>query len=385
MYVNLTADEILSNLTKIAADPYERAKEWKMETGSKIIGCSIMHFPEELLHAAGILPIVLQVKEEPITSGHAYYPSYFCGPTRSVVDQAAKGELDFLDAFVGGDYCIQAVGGSEVVGNLLPKVNNMFFRLPVGNQPWTQGDIVQGLKELKRDTERFTGREISAESIRESIRIYNKNRSLIRELYELRTANPGILSSSEMMSIIKSSMVMPKEEHNAILESLLLKLTEQKDSKQQGGVRVFLSGSFCGAPKSEILSLVEESGAVVVGDDLFHGFRYISDNISEDAREPLEAIAAHYIDKNTNVPCPTRCDPKTDWPQYLVDSMRKHKADQLVIVMAQFCEPHMFFYPDIKDAMQAAGIPHLLLEISHELDSIETIKTRLEAFVEMAV
>jgi benzoyl-CoA reductase subunit C len=384
MYQNLSSNEILNKLAQIAADPYERAKEWKMETGSKIIGCYIMHFPEELLHAAGVLPIVLQVKDEPITTGHAYYPSYFCGPTRSIVDQAAKGELDFLDGFVGGDYCIQAVGGAEVVGNLLPKVNNMFFRLPVGNQPWTHGDIVQGLKELKRDIERFADKEISDEDILESIRIYNKNRGLIREIYELKSIHPSLLTSSDMLSIIKSSMVMPKEEHNEILESLLPKLQTKKDSIKEEGVRVFLSGSFCGAPKNELLELVEQSGAVVVGDDLFHGYRYISDNIAED-REPLAAIAAHYIDKNTNVPCPTRCDPKTDWPQYLVDSMRKYKADQLVIVMAQFCEPHMFFYPDIKDAMQAAGIPHLLLEISHELDSIETIKTRLEAFVEMAV
>ncbi|WHY89838.1 2-hydroxyacyl-CoA dehydratase family protein [Neobacillus cucumis] len=384
MYSNLSADEILSKLASIAANPYERAKEWKMETGSKVVGCYIMHFPEELIHAAGALPIVLQVKEEPITSGHAYYPSYFCGPTRSIVDQAAKGDLEFLDAFVGGDYCIQVVGGTEVIGNLLPNANNMFFRLPVGNQPWTHGDIVTGLKELKRDIQRFIGKEISDESISESIRIYNNNRSLIREIYALKSENPELLTASEMVSIIKSSMVMPKEEHNAILETLLPKLAEQKGSRRSDAVRVFISGSLCGAPKSEVLSLIEESGAVVVGDDLFHGFRYTSNDISED-REPLDAIALHYLEKNTSVPCPTRCDPKTDWPQYLVESVRKHKADQLVIFMTQFCEPHMFFYPDIKDAMQAEGIPHLLLEISHELDSIETIKTRLEAFVEMAV
>ncbi|MCQ6281672.1 2-hydroxyacyl-CoA dehydratase subunit D [Bacillus sp. EB600] len=384
MYSNLSADEILSQLASIAANPYERAKEWKMETGSKVVGCYIMHFPEELIHAAGALPIVLQVKEEPITSGHAYYPSYFCGPTRSIVDQAAKGDLEFLDGFVGGDYCIQVVGGTEVLGNLLPNANNMFFRLPVGNQPWTHGDIVTGLKELKRDIQRFTGNEISDESISKSIRIYNKNRSLIREIYALKSENPGLLTASEMLSIIKSSMVMPKEEHNAILETLVPKLAKQKDSRGSDAVRVFISGSLCGAPKSEVLSLIEESGAVVVGDDLFHGLRYTSNNIAEE-REPLDAIALNYLDKNTSVPCPTRCDPKTDWPQYLVDSVRKNKADQLVILMTQFCEPHMFFYPDIKDAMQAEGIPHLLLEISHELDSIETIKTRLEAFVEMAV
>lgn len=383
MNLHASADEIVRSLQEIVDEPYAKAKEWKKTTGSKVMGCYIMHFPEELIHAAGILPIVLQVKDEPITVGHAYFPSYFCGPSRSIVDQAATGELDFLDGFLSGDYCIQVVGGGEVVTELLSNASSMFFRLPPGNQSWTHGDIKQGLKGIKKDLEQFVGKEISDESLRESIRIYNKNRSLMRKVYKLRSENPWLLNSIELMAIVKSSMIMPKEEHNAMLESLLPKLEQKKQPKKKG-VRVFLSGSLCGAPKKEVLSMIEQSGAVVVGDDLFHGDRYISTNINEGI-DPLEAIATYYLEKNTDVPCPTRCDPKTDWPQYLIDSVKENEADQLVILMNQFCEPHMFFYPDIKEATEKAGIPHILVEMAHEMDSLETLRTRIEAFVEIAV
>ncbi|MBF7082849.1 2-hydroxyacyl-CoA dehydratase [Desulfallas sp. Bu1-1] len=381
MKIKGSADEILNNLAEITDQPYEKAKEWKKLSGSKVIGLFPMHFPEELIHAARILPVLLQESDEPVTAGHAYYYPFFCGLSRSVIDQAAKGYLDFLDGFMAGDYCIQVVGAGEVLGVLLRKANSMFFRLPVGNQSWTLADITQGLKEIKRDIETFSGEEISDEAIRESIRIYNMNRGLIRKLYEIKSLNPWILNSREIVTIIKSSMVIPKDEHNTILTSLLQVLPNRKVSQKEG-VRVFVSGSLCGAPKYDILSMIEQSGAIVVGDDLFHGYRYVSTDINEEM-EPLEAIAAHYLEKNKDVPCPTRCDPTTDWPQYLIDSMRKHEAEKLVILMAKYCEPHMFFYPDIKEALEKAGIPHLLIEMEHEVVSLEALRTRIEAFIEM--
>lgn len=381
MKLNASTEEILSNLAKIADQPYEQAKEWKARTGGKVIGLFPMHFPEELIHAAGALPVLFQESDEPVTAGHSYYYPFFCGLSRSVIDQAAKGSLDFLDGFLSGDYCIQVVGAGEVLGVLLTKASSMFYRLPVGNQDWTHADITQGLKELKRDLETFIGNEIKSESIRESIRIYNTNRALIRKIYELKLSNPSILSSREMVTIIKSSMVMPKEEHNAILESLLPALANREVANKDG-VRVFTSGSLCGAPKYDILSMIEQSGAVVVGDDMFHGYRYVSTDIN-DVEEPLEAIATYQLRKNSAVPCPTRVDPLTNWPQYLIDSMREQGAELLVILMAKYCEPHMFFYPDIKEALEKAEIPHLLIEVEHEVVSLEALRTRIEAFVEI--
>ena len=375
-----STDEIFEQLARISTEPYEKAKEWKKLYNKKIIGCFPMHFPEEMIHAAEVLPVLLQESNEPVTAGHAYYYPFFCGPSRSIIDQAAKGYLDFLDATLAGDYCIQVVGAGEVLGVILPKAQNLFLRLPVGNQPWTIADITQGLKEIKRDIEKFTGKEINPESIHDSIRLYNKNRSLIRKLYQLRSSEPGILSSKEMVSIVKSSMVMPKDEHNAIIEGLLAGLLDRKVSKKEG-VLVFVSGSLCGAPKDDILTMIEQSGAVVADDDLFHGYRYVSTDVNE-SKEPLEALATWYLEKNNDVPCPTRCDPQTDWPKYLIDAMKKSGAEHLVILMAKYCEPHMFFYPEIKEALNKAAISHLLIEVEHEEVSLESLRTRIEAFME---
>lgn len=381
---NKSAEEIFADLKKMMEQPYEKAKEWKKNMGGKIIGYFPMHFPEELLHASGLLPVMLQEGGEAVTEGHAYYYPFFCGYSRSICDQAAKDQLGFLDVMMSGDYCIQAIGAGEVLQVLLKKTHHMFFRLVVGNKPWTQGDILDALKETKRELEAYTGKEITTEMLRKSIRIYNENRSLMRKLYEMRSSDPAFLSSKEMLSIIKSSMVMPKEDHTDLLKRLLPGLSERKVAKKVDDMRVFLTGSLCGATKVDILSIIEGSGAVVVGDDLIHGYPYFSTDIA-DSEDPMGSIAAYYMRKNKDKPCPTRNDPdpENDWPQWIANEVKKRGADLLIILMAKYCEPHMFFYPDIKEAMEAAKIPHLLIETEHEVVSLESLRTRIEAFIEI--
>ncbi|MBU3914942.1 2-hydroxyacyl-CoA dehydratase, partial [bacterium] len=72
MKASRSVDKILNNLAEIVEQPYEKAKGWKRSTGSKVIGVFPMHFPEELIHAAGVLPIVFQESDQPVTLGHAY-------------------------------------------------------------------------------------------------------------------------------------------------------------------------------------------------------------------------------------------------------------------------------------------------------------------------
>jgi len=47
------------------------------------------------------------------------------------------------------------------------------------------------------------------------------------------------------------------------------------------------------------------------------------------------------------------------------------------------CEAHMLYYPWLKDVLLASDIPHILIETEHEIVSLEGVRTRLQAFVEM--
>ena len=97
-------EDILSKFSEVTEDPYKRLAKWKEQTGSKIIGCFPMYVPEEIIHAAGILPVTILGSDKPITHADKYVQLYICGLVRSNFDLALRGDLDFLDGMVGSTH-----------------------------------------------------------------------------------------------------------------------------------------------------------------------------------------------------------------------------------------------------------------------------------------
>ncbi|MTE01644.1 2-hydroxyacyl-CoA dehydratase [Paracoccus sp. YIM 132242] len=341
-----------------------------------------MNFPGELAHAAGALPMILQESDEAITVGHGVLFPFYCGYTRSMVDQAARGRFEVLDAIMFGDHCVQLLGMADAIRMKLPGTRVIFFQLISSmNDPWTQGRSEESFAKLRQELEEFLGRPVEDAVIRESTRLFNSNRRLLRRLYEMRKEGTAPLTSVEMQHIVKSSMIMDKAEHTALAEKLVAGF-ENGTAAPSRGLRLHLSGHFCQAPKPELLAMIEECGVTVVGDDLFHGFRYISTDVPEEG-DPIAALARWYMDRNTGVPCPTRVQNNVDWDAFLLKAMREERADGMIVLMAKFCEPHMYYYPEVKEAFEKADMPHLLIETEHEGMALESLKTRVETFVEI--
>lgn len=382
METSVDKDEILGVFSDVANDPLGYARAWKEANRRPVIGSFPMNFPGELAHAAGALPMILQEAQDAITFGHGVLFPFYCGYTRSVVDQGAKGDLGILDAIMFGDHCVQLLGAADAVRQLLPNTRVIFFQLISSMcDPWTLGRSRESFETLKVELEEFVGSPVADAALHDSIRLFNRNRQLIRRLYEMRVSGAVALTATQMQAVVKSSMIMDKAEHTALLERLL-KTVEQRPEPRPQGIRLHLSGHFCQAPKREILDMIEGCGAIVVGDDLYHGFRYISTDVRLDG-DPIDALAEWYLARNTGVPCPTRVQNNVDWDGYLLNAMEREKAQGMIVLMAKFCEPHMYYYPEVKEAFERRGVPHLLIETEHEAMAIESLKTRVETFLEI--
>lgn len=374
--------QILKRFAAAAQDPLGYAQTWKTRTGKKVIGSFPMNFPGELAHAADTLPMILQESDEAITVGHGVLFPFYCGYTRSMVDQAARGQFGMLDAIMFGDHCVQLLGMADAIRMKLPETRVIFFQLISSMcDPWTQGRSEESFGKLREELEDFVGRKVEDDALRASIRLFNRNRRALRKLYDMRKTGAAALTSVEMQHVVKSSMIMDKAEHTELAEALV-KSFETKAAKPSREVRLHLSGHFCQAPKPELLAMIEECGVTIVGDDLYHGFRYISTDVPEEG-DPIAGLARWYLDRNTGVPCPTRVQNNVDWDAYLLNAMREERADGMIVLMAKFCEPHMYYYPEVKEAFEKAGMPHLLIETEHEGMALESLKTRVETFVEI--
>jgi bcr-type benzoyl-CoA reductase subunit C len=371
---------IMEKFRAVADKPYEKLKQWKETNKKKIVGCSPMHFPEELIHASGMLPVVLQETDETITTGFSCIYPFFCGITRNLIDIGLKGQLSFLDGLIYSDICVQNRTAASILRQNLPAAYVEFTQLPSSfTRKGVMENTVKELEKIKASLEKLAGRKIDDKSLKQSISVYNKNRSLLRRLHNLCQKNPRLLPYRDIQLVVQSSMLMPKEEHNELLEKLVAEMEQTKPVPAKGN-RLFLSGHLCQSPKADILDLIEGVGGIIVDDDLYTGYRYYAVDVELDG-SPVEALAKRHLEKS--LPVPTRTGLPMRWEKYIVDRVKASKAQGAVVLLVKFCEPHLFYYPFIKDALAEAGIPHIMVETEHEVVSLEGVRTRLQAFIEM--
>ncbi len=375
--VERTATE---RLLDVARDPRPSIEAWKADhPGRRVIGVLPMNFPRELVHAAGALAVVVQDDQKPVTEGRALLAEFYCGYTRNLADQAATGRLDLYDAILMADHCIQLVGAADVVRMVVPETPVRFGMLNSAlDDAWADDRVQVTLRQLRADVEELTGSPVTDDALRDNIRAHNRSRQLLRRLFDERRAGDATFSPTVLQAFVLAAMAMdPVEFHDLLREAV----AEASAGRRDDRVRVHLSGHLCHAPRRELLEAIEDSGAVVVDDDLYVGRRFVSTDVAEDG-DPIPALGAWYRERNVAIPCPTRVQADADWDAWLVDATGRSGAEAVIHLIPKFCEPHMLYYPELRKGLDAAGIPQLQLETEHEGMPLESVRTRVEALVE---
>lgn len=371
------AGAALQEISAVASKPYDYARAWKERTGGRVFGYFCTYFPEELLHAAGILPMRILGDKENVSLADAHVQVFICSLVRTSLDAALKEKFDFLDGVVFPHSCDSIQNLADIWRRNFPEQFSEVVVLPVWiDVPEAEDYLAEEISRFRRKLEKHLGREIPDAELARSVDIYNENRVALTELYALRRDNPGAITGRGLLEVVRASMCMLKEDHTALLKKLMdeLKAAPRADD---ASVRIVLYGNACDHPG--LMDLFEEMEAVVVDDDLCTGSRYFLHTEPSDG-DPIRRIAQRYIRR---VPCPSKHSNGFDRRRYLVDMVRRSEADGVVMLILKFCDPHDFDYPDLAKRLAESNIPHLLIETEMQPTSIEQVRTRLQAFVEM--
>lgn len=380
-------EEVMKEFYKYSLDPYTSISEWKEKNNKNVIGIFPMYIPHEIIHATGMLPVCIWRGDESVTLGHSHVAPNNCGIARTFVDDALKDKLKFLDGTVYMRQCLPAGAVPYAIDMNVP-FPYMEFLYYAPSFYGANGEypspvmvefLIEDIKRLKESLEKHFSLKITNDALNNSIEIYNKNRGLLRKLYDLRREKGEILSTKDMMAVVHSSVLMPKEEHTKLLEKLLVKLKSASPSSN-GAHKVILTGALCQTVNFNILDLIEEMNMTVVDDDIFLGSRMIRNDVKI-SDDPIKAFADQYFEKYP--PCPTKGDWLTDWTDYIIDIVKKSNAKGVISLLIKFCPPHLCYYPDITNKLKEKGIPELLLEIEHEIVSLEQTRTKLQTFKEI--
>ncbi len=377
---NCTLEELLQEFKFRAREPADAANAWKAKTGGKVIGVAGLDVPEPIIHAAGMLPVILLDRDEAVTLGNAHVEMHQCGYIRSIVDQALKGQLEFCDDILFHDCChiIRMLGDAmHTFCDKIKKIKFVYFP-PMLEYKTSQSYTLDEMYDMRKRMEDIAGRKITDEALAESIKIFNVQKKLLIELYDIRRSHPGILTGVQVSDIVAAGMCMPKEDHIELLKRLLVLLEPEKAKPVSTAIPVVVHGSLCERCDDYVLNDIEATGGVIVDDDLYVGSRYFITTYDESIA-PMDALLKAYCERVT--PCPTRYT-EADPGEYLTSLVKKANAKGIIMVIVKFCESHDYFYFTAHRYFEKAGIPEMLVETEHDSAPEGQLKTRLQGFFE---
>jgi len=352
------------------------AKEWKQRTGGRIMGYFCTYAPEELMYAAGILPVRILGSHEvqDVTEPHIF--AMFCPFCRDCLAQGLKGRFDYLDGITIAQSCLHIRQTFTSWQKHIPIDYSYYLPMPHHVQSRRATPfLTKELEVFKDSLEKWLGKTIDDQAIDDAIEVYNRNRQLLWRVYELRKGDRPPLTGEETMEVVLSSQMVDKQDHNAALEGLLAQLSKREPARPTG-TRLMILGSE--NDDMEFIRMVESFDATFVIDDHCTGTRYFWNDVELDG-DRLHNIADRYVKR---VPCPTK-----DWPErtrvrHVLELAKAYGVQGAIVIQQKFCDPHELDIPALTKALNDAGIKTLFLEFDVTVP-IGQFKVRVEAFLEM--
>lgn len=369
-------DEILYESRELLEDTtFPTVRRWR-ESGGKVIGHFQVYFPEEIVHAAGILPF--KVRGAPIEAVQAdsRFGSYLCSILKTSLELALSNRVQF-EMFVTHPICDAARNLGAVWGRNFSYPCQILYLPQNANSPAAVTYLRNEYARLQRGVEAIAGRPVKEDDLRRSLAVYNRNRTLLRELYAIKRETPWLVSADEAYVLVAIGGLIPREEHNELLETVL-PLIAARPNKKQDKIRLVFEGGFCEQPPLDLIRAIARS-CYVVDDDLLIGLRWILEDVPLDG-DPLFNLAVAYLEKSSY--SPVQHDLRKPKEKMLLERIRNSRADAAILTAAKMCEPGLEEQVAYLHALDKEGIPYFISEFEEKMTTFDHMEIQLETFVE---
>jgi benzoyl-CoA reductase subunit C len=354
---------------------FPTVKRWR-EGGGKVLGHFQVYFPEELAHAAGMLPVKVRGSAVERREADSHFGSYLCSILRSSLELALSHRLE-LDLFVTHPICDAARNLAGLWGRNLPYPSRILY-LPQNPNSAFAGSYLRGEYErMLGEIQEIAGVEVRDTQLRRSIAVFNRNRALLRELYAIKRETPWLLAVDEAYVLVSLAGLVPREEHNRLLERLIPQI-RRRDARRLDRVRVVFEGGFCEQPPLDLLSSIAQF-CYVVDDDLLIGLRWILDDVAV-AGPPLESLADAYLNHSSY--SPVQHDLRKPKEKMLLERIRASGAEAAIVAAAKMCEPGLDEQVAYMKELDAEKIPYFVTEFEEKMTGFDHLQMQLETFAE---
>jgi benzoyl-CoA reductase/2-hydroxyglutaryl-CoA dehydratase subunit BcrC/BadD/HgdB len=360
-----------------------RAKEIK-DRGEKMVGIYCTYTPKEVIYAAGAYPVSLcATNDETIPAAEKHLPKNLCPLIKASYGFAITDKCPYMyfsDLVVGETTC----DGKKKMYELLGEIKDTHIM----NLPHTKNDLAlefwkKEIEILIKKLEEKFGVEITEEKLRESIKLCNEERKILKEFYSLGKLVPPPIAGYDIYKVLDgANFTFDKKEQNEKVKSMIeeLKETYRKNECKisKTAPRILVTGCPIGGVYEKIVKPLEELGAVVVAFENCSGVKNLEELVREDI-DPIDALAQKYL----NILC-SIMSPNKGREELLDELIEEYKVDGVVEIVLQSCHTYAVETHKIRRLVSKnKELPYIALETDYSKSDFGQIKIRMEAFLEL--
>jgi len=367
-------ETICKELRGVAANPAKSVDALKAKTGKKLVGMGPVYSPEEIVIAAGALPIGIWGGQKSIQKARADLPPFVCSIMQSMKEYELEGAYDNLDAMIFTSLCDTLKNMGQKWKGKAPLLQ--FSHPQMRTLEASNVYLAEEYKHLAARLEKTLGVKITEDKLTEAIETCNANRVALQEFVKVAADHPDKIGPADRHMVIKARYYMERADHTAKINELTAELKAAPVVPWKGK-KIILTGIT--AEPTELLDIFAEFDMAVVGDDLAQESRQFR-TLVPDGGDPYYRLAKQWQNIEG---CSVAGDVKRLHGPMLMNMLKEKGADAVVVCMMKFCDPEEFDYAVYNTQFDDAGVRHLFIEIDQEAVSFEQARTRIQSFSEM--
>jgi benzoyl-CoA reductase/2-hydroxyglutaryl-CoA dehydratase subunit BcrC/BadD/HgdB len=356
------------------------------KAGRKVVGSFCTFVPEEIVLALdGVMVGLCAGAEFATAEAEKYLPRNTCALIKGAFGFALARVCPYLaasDVVVGENTCDGKKKGYEIFKDLVPQLHVM--DLPQTKSAEGRALMRAEFKKFGTYLEGLTGKKLTAEALQKGIAKVNAKRAAMHRLAKLRAADPAPISGLDGLLMNQVYFYDDPDRFtssvNAICDELEQRVKKHEGVAPKGTPRILVSGCPMAVPNWKLPTIIEKTGAVIVGEESCVGERgtqALTADTGRTANELLDAVVDRYL----KIDCAI-FTPNESRVNHVLSMAKELGAQGVIHYGLQFCSPYQIEAGPVEKRLEQEGVPTLRIDTDYGQEDVGQIRTRVEAFVE---
>ena len=353
----------------------------------KLVGTYCVMAPQELIYAAGAVPVKLcSGNYTAFSIGDDVFPRDSCPLVKAV---AGFEEMKMMPIYDNCDMMVVPItcDCKKKIVEMLEKSHNVVpLHVPVSREDEDISQYIDELYRLMDKLEELTGNSITWENLCDGMNTVGKARYELSRFLRLKKKMSGLMWGTHNLAVMNAAAYMPAniwaKELGALNTELEARLQRQQKVTTKKLPRIMITGSPLIFPNIKIPLLIEETGGLVVADETCMGERGMSDPavvVDNSFNGMIRALANQAIRPCS---CPTFVN-NSERIYRIRQMIDDYQVEGVIYHVLRGCLVYDFEYQVLEEELGKANIPVIRVESDYNEEDVEQLRIRIEAFVEL--